>query len=201
MTTTSTIEQKTVVYGKRARKVHTWDRDPHDFYVDPIWCSERLFEEESFIGPVWDPACGTGRIVAAARAAGLSAIGTDIVARGFPGAEVVDFLTTKGSIDNIVTNPPFKLAQKFVEHALRSVSRKAAFLLPLGWLNGDKRSRWLEDLPLQTVLIITPRPSMPPGELVAADIKPQNGRQDFAWYIFAQGYDGKPELGWLRREG
>jgi hypothetical protein len=46
----------------RKRQSHLWVRDKHDFYVEPEWVSRRLFEVESF-GAVWDPACGSGRIV------------------------------------------------------------------------------------------------------------------------------------------
>jgi hypothetical protein len=47
-------------------------------------------------------------------------------------------------------------------------------LLPATWLQGDKRSRWLETTALARVLFITPRPSMPPGAAVMAGQKPGN---------------------------
>ena len=49
---------------------------------------------------------------------------TDIVDRGYPNTKVVDFLTIqKADIKNdyprdIITNPPYKYALEFVEHAL-----------------------------------------------------------------------------------
>jgi hypothetical protein len=66
----------------RRREAHLWERDPHDFYVEPAWCSERLFEAERFEGDVLDPACRIGRICVAGRQAGLlilSAIGLGCV--------------------------------------------------------------------------------------------------------------------------
>jgi hypothetical protein len=45
----------------RKRKSHLRDRDPNDFYVEPEWCSMRLFEVERFEGRTIDPACGLGR--------------------------------------------------------------------------------------------------------------------------------------------
>jgi hypothetical protein len=61
---------------------HNWQREKHEHYVEPHWTSERLFAEEKFEGPIWDPCCGFGRIPDAAVKAGLGAIGTDIVDRG-----------------------------------------------------------------------------------------------------------------------
>ena len=48
--------------GKRPRRSHIFDRDDHDFYVEPAWCSERLFAVEPFAGLIWDPAAGSGTI-------------------------------------------------------------------------------------------------------------------------------------------
>ena len=67
----------------RKRESHLWERDEHDWYVEPEWCSQRLFEKEIFLGEVFDPACGLGRIVIEARNAGLSAGGMDLVDRGY----------------------------------------------------------------------------------------------------------------------
>lgn len=184
----------------RKRDSHLWARDPHDWYVEPEWCSERLFAVEKFQGTIWDPACGTGRIVRAARAAGNYADGADLIARGeFLGG--FDFM--EGAYErraNIVCNPPFKIAVKFVQRALYVTEHKTAMLLPANWVQGDKRARWLETTPLRRVLFITPRPSMPPGAAVEAGMKAGGGKVDFAWFIWLRGYDGKPELGWLRRD-
>lgn len=184
----------------RKRDSHLWERDAHDFYVEPSWVSERLFASERFEGNVWDPACGTGRIVASAKLAGLEAHGMDIVKRGHACIFEIDFLTASDPWPNIVSNPPFGIAEKFVAHALNLAERKVAMLLPANWVQGDKRSRWLATTPLRRVLFITPRPSMPPGAAVAAGQKPGNGTTDYCWMIWLRGFDGAPELGWLRRD-
>lgn len=185
---------------------HLWERHPDDWYVEPSWCSERLFAVEPFTGNIVDPACGIGRIVDAARRAGLSALGMDKVSRSIACEHESDFLNaslraTEQRVDNIVSNPPFRHAQRFVARALARAERKVAMLLPSTWVHGDERSRWLAGTPLRRVLFITPRPSMPPGPVIAAGMKPGGGTADFAWYVWHQGFDGKPELGWLRRDG
>jgi hypothetical protein len=44
----------------RERKSHIWDRHGHDWYQEPIWVSQRLFDVEGFEGPIFDPCCGGG---------------------------------------------------------------------------------------------------------------------------------------------
>ncbi|MDB5596231.1 MAG: uncharacterized protein JWM36_3192 [Hyphomicrobiales bacterium] len=178
-----------------------WDRHPDDWYVEPEWVSERLFATEKFEGNVYDPACGMGRILKAAAAAGLEHVGSDLIMRSESCRMQMDFLTEAFyRADNIVSNPPFKHAEAFVVRALERATGKVAMLLPSKWMHGDKRSRWLETTPLRRVLYITPRPSMPPGPVIEAGINPGGGKEDFAWFIWLRGYDGRPESSWLRRE-
>jgi hypothetical protein len=184
----------------RERNAHVWARDPHDYYREPDWCSERLFQVETFEGRVCDPAAGSGAIVRAAKAAGLTAYGCDIVDRGFDYYQITDFLKSGARTENIVSNPPFGCSQEFVARALRLSARKVAMLLPTTWLNGAARSRWLETTPLRRIWILAPRPSMPPGRLVDAGGKPGNGTKDFMWAVWLRGYDGRPEIQWLRRD-
>ena len=61
-------------------------------------------------------------------------------------------------------------------------------------------ARWLSALPLYHIWLMTPRPSMPPGSFIEAGGKVGGGTQDFCWLVFLQGYDGEPEVRWLRRE-
>jgi hypothetical protein len=184
----------------RKRESHLWQRDEHDWYIEPIWCSARLFEVEKFEGGIWDPACGSGRIPQAAIDAGLEAVGTDLIAR-WQRTKVQDFLQAGTGAFNIVSNPPFGIAEAFVVHALQLAERKVAMLLPANWVQGDKRSRWLEATPLRRVWFLAPRPSMPPGAALAAGQKPGNGTTDYAWFVWLRGYDGHPEVRWLRRDG
>lgn len=185
-----------------------WRRDADDWYVEPSWCSERLFEAESFVGGIVDPACGMGRIVEAAERFGHAALAVDLVKRRDDCMYALDFTSSewpreiffRTGWENIVSNPPFKHAEAFVRHALAIVPRKIAFLLPANWVQGDERSRWLEATPLAKVYFITPRPSMPPGAIVAAGLKPGNGTTDFAWFVWDQAHKGPVTIGWLRRD-
>lgn len=190
------------VTAPRELNAHLWARHPDDWYVEPEWCSRRLFEVEDFQGFILDPACGLGRIVASAIDAGYGAFGHDKVARSAFCLETHDFIEWQpdSSIATIVSNPPFKIAQEFAAKALEVAYSKVALLLPTLWLHGDERSRWLAQTPLEKVLIITPRPSMPPGPVIEAGIAPGGGKNDFAWFIWSQGFAGRPEVTWLRKK-
>jgi hypothetical protein len=180
----------------RLRASHIWARESTDWYVEPQWISSRLFDVELFTGTVHDPAVGLGHIVAAAWAHGYPATGADIINRngGFP---AVDFLTTTSPLDNVVCNPPFALAHQFAAHALARVQYKVALLFPTARLNAA--GKWLTYMPLFRVWLITPRPSMPPGEAILRSEKAKGGRTDFVWIVLDKAFTGAPTVGWLTR--
>lgn len=185
---------------KRRKNAHTWDRHPRDWYVEPAWCSDVLLRGEDHGQAIWDPAAGMGTIVKTARALGFDAFGSDVEPRD----PIIDrwdfFLTDPNTLRpmTIVSNPPFNKAQEFVELALRC-SRRTMLLLPSAWVQGERRVKWLRTTPLREVRFICPRPSMPPGEVVLAGEKPGNGERDYAWFIWEEGYAGKPTVGWCVR--
>lgn len=182
------------------KSAHLWARHPEDWYVEPDWCSRRLFDVEAFSGLIYDPACGIGRIVNAALDAGYMAGAGDLVRRGPLTNEVCDFLKVRPRAENIVSNPPFGIADDFTKHALDIATEKVALLLPTKWMNSASRGKWLETTPLRRVWLLAPRPSMPPGPVIEAGEKPGNGTVDFAWFVWERGYGDQPELRWLRRD-
>jgi hypothetical protein len=189
-----------VFEGLQPRKsdVHIWDREKYDHYVEPRWVSERLFDAEYFVGEIIGPACGFGNIVEAARAHGYSASGRDIVDRGYSGTIVQDFMSCTDHLDNIVCNIPFDIAPEFTQHALKLIRYKLAFIFPVARLYAAHR--WLEKMPLARIWLLTSRPSMPPGRLIAAGRRPGGGKMDYCWLIFSIGHVGMPELRWLHRD-
>lgn len=179
---------------------HKFDREPNEHYCEPFWCSERLFEEEKFEGLVWDPCCGFGRIPDSARKAGHTAIGSDIVDRGYRDfGGVKDFLNEASThAPNIVCNPPFNIAGRFASHALSlSGVEKVCMIFPTARLNA---AHWIQGTPLARVWLMTPRPSMPPGYTITAGNKPQGGKMDFCWLVWTRNRIGAPDLRWLKRD-
>lgn len=179
------------------RKSHIWEKEPYEHYVEPSWCSERLFQVEKFRGYIHDPCCGFGTIPEAAGKRGLVASGCDIVDRGWSLGGIEDFYKTTKRQDNIVCNPPFDDPGAWVYHALKIAKDKVAIIFPVARLNA---AGWIAPTPLRRVWLLTPRPSMPPGSYITAGNKPQGGRVDFCWLVFQRGYTGPPEMSWLRRD-
>jgi len=185
--------------GRRPKAAHIWDKDPLGFYTEPMWVPKRLFDNEPFVGTVLDPACGTGVIPDAARAMGYPTIATDIVDRGYEHFDgVEDFFCCDRRVDNIVCNPPYAISRQFTLHALILARRKVAMIWLLRRLNA---AHWLQATPLARIYLLTPRPSMPPGHVIAAGEKPGNGSQDFVWLVWERGHIGPPEMHWLHRDG
>lgn len=188
----------------RRRDAHIFEKDKRGHYVEPAWCSRRLFEVEDFSGPVYDPACGWGTILTEALAVGHEAYGTDIVTRikhplrkRFTKCDFLAYNFSAGWEGNIVCNPPFDYVEEFCRKAVELGAAKVAMIMLVRRLNA---ARWLQELPLRRVWLLTPRPSMPPGSWIAAGNKPGGGTQDFCWVVFERGYVGKVEMNWLHRD-
>lgn len=103
-----------------------------DLYTEPVQASERLLDVEEFPYICWDPAAGRGNILKAFRGRGLSIRGTDI-------STGTDFLRTRRTVDCIITNPPYSIAEKFLDKSFGLAKLKVAFLLRLQFLEGIGR--------------------------------------------------------------
>jgi len=180
--------------GKGNARGSGYQRQPLDFYREPHWAVDALLDVERFEGLVLDPACGSGTIPLVCRRRGITATGSDIVNRGF--GDVMNFFDQREPVANIVSNPPFALVERFVEHALTLASDKVAILGRLTLLEGQRRRVLLERTPLARVWVFSRRVSMPPG---GRDIPAKGGSVAFAWFVWHQGYRGAPTVGWVPR--
>ena len=70
------------------------DAEPHDYYATEPKAVELLLEQETFRGPVWEPACGEGHIAKVLETHGLLTYASDLVDRGY-GFGGEDFLLTE----------------------------------------------------------------------------------------------------------
>jgi hypothetical protein len=126
---------------RRVREVADYQRNADDFYIEPAWCTERLLAACLFAGPIWDPCCGTGTIPKMIAARGMpdnAAGGSDLVYRGY-GEGGRDFLTDPGPYYNLIFNPPFALAERFIQHALDVASCRVAVLVRIAFLVSQGR--------------------------------------------------------------
>jgi hypothetical protein len=173
-------------------------RVKNDFYQTPAYATEALLEREEFPGLTWEPACGKGAISEVLIKHGLDVYSTDIVDYSY-GEHVRDFLVydlDEAGVDNIITNPPFKQAQKFVEAALvvtRPAEGKVAMLLKLQFLEGAGRKRLLENSPLKRVYVFSKRITFHRDETATLG----SGFMAFAWFVWDWKYMGEPTISWI----
>jgi len=164
------------------------DRVDNDFYPTPEISTIKLLEKESFIGSIWECACGDGAISDPLIKAGYDVYSSDLIDRGY--GEVKDFLTTNEKIDNIITNPPFKLSLEFALHGLKTVNNKLVLFQKLVFLEGVKRKKKLFSLnKLKNIYVISNR-------LKFKGYK-TGGLMCFAWFVFDVNFNGKPTIDWI----
>jgi len=182
---------------KRAQSIvgyHPEGRPENDFYPTPDIGTEGLLERELLSKVVWEPACGDGAMSKVIQKYGYSVVSSDIEPRGF--GERMDFLKTTsllGNAPSIVTNPPFRIAQEFAEHALELGAIKVCLLCKLAFLEGQERAAWLEQSPLKRVWVFKKRLT-----LYRDGVKLKNGGMiAFAWFIWERGWQQKPTIGWI----
>lgn len=170
------------------------ERVAHDLYVEPAWCVRGLLGVEEFDGPIHDPACGTRSLVGVLGEEDYIVTGSDI-------RTGTDFLKrSRRRYVNIISNPPFNLAEAFVRTALERTDRKVAFLLPLAFLESSRRRELFATTPLARVIVSRSRISMPPADVTT---KWGGGVRAFAWYVWDHAhYDQRgPRLGWFDKVG
>jgi hypothetical protein len=180
---------------KRAQSlVGTSDGRPKDdFYPTPPEATHALLDREEFPGITWEPACGDGAICKVLEERRMSYFGTDLVYRGF-GEGDHDFFTSPHRANNIITNPPYCLAEKFVRTSLDRTDGKVAMLCKLAFLEGGKRRQLYETTPLKSVYVFSKRLSMyRDGEKGSY----ASGMIAFCWLVWQHGYTGEPTLGWV----
>jgi hypothetical protein len=90
-------------------------RKPLDRYETPAWVTDLVVDFLGIDEPVWEPACGTGKMVSALRDRGISVYASDIES----GEDFLQAAEMPAGCKTVVTNPPFNLAQDFIECALR----------------------------------------------------------------------------------
>lgn len=194
----------------REKVAHVWQRDALDWYVEEEFVTQALVKVERFVGPVLDPCCGQGNIVKGLLAAGVEAVGTDIVKRVPDGTPwflgTADFREV-GAISqpNICMNPPFfraKGAEAFIRKALSVASGKVVAFADIKFLASHGRAKGLyAEFPPNRVWSISPRPSCPPGEFLLAGGEADGGTADWVWMVWDQTapFYGT-QFDWLRAE-
>lgn len=175
------------------------ERHKDDYYATDPKAVELLLENETFNHSIWECACGEGHIAKVLESNGYHVISTDLIDRGY-GTGGIDFLTQTenwgGNCSDIVTNPPYKLALEFAQHALEIVEEgnKVAMFLKLTFLEGQKRKQFFLKYPPKRIYVFSKRITCAmngefenyPSSAIA-----------YAWFVWEKGYKGKPTIDWI----
>ena len=176
------------------------DREENDYYATSPKAVELLLEKETFAHNVWECAAGEDHIANVLRAHGYDVWSTDIIDRTGH-TQVLNFLTTEKDFNgDIITNPPYKYAQEFVEHALASIrpGNKVAMYLKLQFLEGKNRQRLFKQRNLKTVYVLTNRLGCAKnGNFKNKEEQTAGGAVAFAWFVWEKGYIGDPVIKWI----
>lgn len=177
--------------GRVFTTVGNKERQAGDFYPTPPMGTRALLDREKFEGSILEPACGDGAICKVLYEYGYQDIvARDLFDRGY-GSTPHNFLDCRESFDNIVTNPPFVLAVRFLETGLQIARKKFAMLLSLSFLETKTRAALLDASPLRTVYVF--------GERLRFEGVGTGGGAAicYAWFVWEIGYKGRPEIQWI----
>src|SRR5690554_4019931 len=120
----------------------TRKRVKNDFYATPPEATKAILDKEILKGSILEPACGQGHISKILKQyySNSEIISTDLIHRNY-GQGGIDFLTYDydRKFDNIITNPPFALAQEFIERGLELANKKVIIFAKIQLLESDKR--------------------------------------------------------------
>ena len=170
----------------------TTRRHENDFYPTPPLATRALAAVEAFRGDIWEPACGNGAIsdVLSEKNAVIS---TDLHDYGF-GASNADFLAADQLLaPNIVTNPPYKHAQAFIQKAIDLGAEKHCWLLRLSFLESKRRKAELLDVaPPSRVWVFAKRLTIWRGD----EAPTSTGTTAYAWFVWDRGTTDT-KIGWI----
>ena len=179
-------------------------RETNDYYATEPKAIRLLLELETFKGDIWECACGEGHISKELEIMGYKVLSSDLIDRGFGKqfnfviGDFNKFLDENGMTKkiNIITNPPYKIAQEFIERALNIIDDgcKLALFLPIRYLEGKARRKFFDKCPPKVLYVSS-------GRIICAingDFKSIKGNAiTYAWFIWQKGFKGETTLRWF----
>lgn len=172
-----------------------------DFYPTPTWATRALLDNETFEGNIWEPACGNGAMGEVIKERYQNVETSDIHNHGYKDFHKHDFLTGHYYADNIITNPPYNLAEEFVHAGLKQCNNKLALLMRLAFLECQRRCEEIYSIyPPSRVYIFSERLTFyPAGQEFDENGNPKTGGQtSYIWMVWEKPLTGKTELKWIK---
>jgi len=181
-------------------------REINDYYATNPRMAEELLKFLPQLNNIWEPACGEGHLAKIFEKYNKLKLASDLIDRGYHSSTCgkdFDFLNLDNSNNSkyngdIVTNPPYKYALKFVEKALSIIEsgRYVCMFLKIQFLEGKSRRILYDKEPPKYILVSTNRVEC------AKNGKPisENWTASavcFAWFIWQKDYKGDTIIKWF----
>lgn len=176
------------------------ERQKNDYYATEPLAVELLLAKEKFSRRVLEPACGEGHISKVLKRHGYDVISSDVIDYGFGGVQ--NFFNISSWGGDIITNPPYKLAKEFVQHALEIIpaGRRVAMFLKLTFLESKERQSLFKENPPRFVYVAVKRLQCAKNgdfEKFGAGV---GTAICYAWFIWEKGFKGEPVIRWIGGE-
>lgn len=176
------------------------ERQNEDYYATTPKAAELLLELETFSPNIWECARGEGHLSKVFESKGYNVRSSDLMDRGFGEIET-DFL----GIDNlewngdVITNPPYKYAQEFVEKALQiiPIGNKVAMFLKLQFMEGKGRKNLFLKNPPKTIYVSSSRLMCAKNAEFEKMVAGGGSAVAYAWYVWEKGFVGTTILKWF----
>ena len=180
-----------------ARNYAQNERETNDYYATEPKAIELLCDIETFSPTIWECACGEGHLSKALEDRGYKVIASDLIDRGYVEGGV-DFLKCNKPFNgDIITNPPYKYAQEFVEHALGVITEghKVIMFLKVQFLEGKARRKLFEKYPPKRIYVSSSRLRC----AMNGDFEKyaKSNAVSYAWFIWEKGYKGETIVRWF----
>lgn len=176
------------------------EREKDDYYATDPKAMELLLKEEVFYKNIWECAVGGGHLADVLKKHGYIVHSSDIVDRGYKDTLQLNFLRYNLTFfGDIITNPPYKYAKEFVEHALQVIpeGNKVAMFLKLTFLEGKARKELFKKYPPKTVYVSSSRLQCAKNGDFEKYKKGTGTAIAYAWYVWVKGYKGETVIKWI----
>lgn len=179
-------------------------REVNDFYAtDPhaleIFLDKLEQDNIKLHRNIWECACGQGHLSEVLKKRGYKVCSTDVIDRGY-GDKQIDFLKEKYLKDDlmsdILTNPPYKYAQEFVEKSLEIQANGyyTIMFLKIQFLEGQARKKLFQKYPPKYVYVNSARQIC----YINGDMsKKMSSASCYCWFIWEKGWKGETVIRWI----
>lgn len=172
------------------------ERELNDYYAtDPIAIDILMSVEK--LNNVLEPSCGEGHLSKRMIENGVIVTSSDLIDRGYGNTK--DFFSYSNWNGDIVTNPPYKLAIKFIEHSLKitKTGSKICMFLKLQFLESKLRKLLFTKFPPKTLYVSSSRILCAKNGDFAGMINGGGSAVAYGWFVWENGNTNDTIIKWV----